>query len=86
MLADAGIDPIDVTGAIYAGARYFKAPSPKGDRAACSATERLWQPRAGSVAQRLNDPEFANAVMEKEGFEYITLTRAFHADPHMCAS
>src|SRR5262249_22658976 len=35
-----------------------------------------------SVAQRLNDPEFASAVMEKEGFEYITLTRAFHADPH----
>ena len=35
-----------------------------------------------SVAQRLNDPDFASAVMEKEGFEYISLTRAFHADPH----
>ena len=34
-----------------------------------------------SVAQRMNAPVFADAVMEREGFEYVTLARAFHADP-----
>ncbi len=33
-----------------------------------------------SVAQRLNDPDFANEVV-REGIDFITLSRAFHADP-----
>src|SRR5262249_39063764 len=35
-----------------------------------------------SVAQRLNDPHYANEVMRVEGLDFISLTRAFHADPH----
>ena len=86
MLADAGIDLIDVTGATYeSAAKMFQGPeSPKGGFVPYAAAIRkvVGNRVPVSVAQRLNDPEFANAVMEKEGFEYITLTRAFHADPH----
>ena len=35
-----------------------------------------------SVTQRLNDPEFANEVLRREGLDFISLSRAFHADPH----
>src|SRR5262249_26628651 len=86
MLADAGIDLIDVTGATYeSAAKMFQGPeSPKGGFVPYAAAIRkvVGNRVPVSVAQRLNDPEFASAVMEKEGFEYITLTRAFHADPH----
>lgn len=34
-----------------------------------------------SVAQRMNDPAFADQVIEQEGFEFVTLARAFPADP-----
>ena len=34
------------------------------------------------MAQRLNDPAYANEVMRREGLDFISLTRAFHADPH----
>ena len=86
MLADAGIDLIDVTGATYeSAAKMFQGPeSPKGGFVPYAAAIRkvVGARVPVSVAQRLYDPEFASAVMEKEGFEYITLTRAFHADPH----
>ena len=86
MLADAGIDLIDVTATTYESAvKMFQGPeSPKGGFVPyAAAIRRVVGDRVPiSVAQRLNDPEFASAVMEKEGFEYITLTRAFHADPH----
>ena len=34
------------------------------------------------VDAHINDPEFADGVMARDGFEYITLARAFHADPY----
>jgi thioredoxin reductase len=86
ILADAGIDLIDVTASTYESAvKMFQGPeSPKGGFVPYAAAIRraVGDRVPVSVAQRLNDPEFASAVMEKEGFEYITLTRAFHADPH----
>ena len=86
MLADAGIDLIDVAGGTYESmAKIFQGPdSPKGGFVAdAAAIQRAVGDRVPvSVAQRLNDPDFASAVMEREGFEYISLTRAFHADPH----
>jgi 2,4-dienoyl-CoA reductase-like NADH-dependent reductase (Old Yellow Enzyme family)/thioredoxin reductase len=86
MLADAGIDLIDVTASTYESAvKMFQGPeSPQGGFVPYAAAIRkvVGDRVPVSVAQRLNDPEFASAVMEKEGFEYISLTRAFHADPH----
>ena len=86
MLADAGIDLIDVAGGTYEFmARIFQGPElPKGGfvghaAAICRAVgDRV----PVSVAQRLNDPRFASAAMEEHGFSYISLTRGFHADPH----
>jgi 2,4-dienoyl-CoA reductase-like NADH-dependent reductase (Old Yellow Enzyme family) len=77
MLADAGIDLIDVTASTYESAvKMFQGPeSPKGGFVPYAAAIRraVGDRVPVSVAQRLNDPEFASAVMEKEGFEYITL-------------
>ncbi len=86
MLADAGIDLIDVTASTYESAfKMFQGPeAPKGGFVPYAAAIRkvVGDRVPVSVAQRLNDPEFASAVMEKEGIDYISLTRAFHADPH----
>lgn len=85
MLADAGIDLIDVAGGTYESmAKIFQGPeTPKGGFVAEAALiRRAVGDRAPvSVAQRMNDPVFADQVMEREGFEYVTLARAFHADP-----
>lgn len=85
MLADAGIDLIDVAGGTYETmAKIFQGPeAPKGGFVAEAALiRRAVGDRAPvSVAQRMNDPVFADQVMEREGFEYVTLARAFHADP-----
>jgi 2,4-dienoyl-CoA reductase-like NADH-dependent reductase (Old Yellow Enzyme family)/thioredoxin reductase len=86
MLADSGIDLIDVAGAVYESiAKMFQTPeAPKGGFVAEAVEIR--KAVAGrvpvSVVQRLNDPEFADGVMARDGFEYITLARAFHADPY----
>lgn len=86
MLAEAGIDLIDVAGGTYESmAKIFQGPEhPKGGFVEeAAAIRRAVGDRAPvSVAQRLNDPVFAAAVMEREGFDYITLARGFHADPH----
>ena len=85
MLADAGIDLIDVAGGAYDSmTMIFQGPdAPKGgfvDEAA--AIRRSVGDRVPvSVAQRMNDPHFAASVMEREGFEYVTIARGFHADP-----
>ena len=85
MLADAGIDLIDVAGGTYESmSKIFQGPeAPKGGFVAEAALiSRAVGDRAPvSVAQRMNDPVFSNEVMEREGFEYVTLARAFHADP-----
>jgi 2,4-dienoyl-CoA reductase-like NADH-dependent reductase (Old Yellow Enzyme family)/thioredoxin reductase len=85
MLADAGIDLIDVAGGIYETVDMIcqGALAPKGGfvanalviKAAVGARVPV------SVAQRLNDADLANGVLGK-GLDYVTLSRAFHADPH----
>ena len=86
MLADAGIDLIDVSGGIYeSGNKIIQGPGfPKGSFVPnAAAIKRAVGGRAAvSVAQRLNDPDFANEVLRREGLDFISLTRAFHADPH----
>lgn len=85
MLADAGIDLIDVAGGTYESmSRIFQGPeAPKGGfvREAAAIRRAVGDRVPVSVAQRMNDPVFADRVMEREGFEYVTLARAFHADP-----
>ena len=85
MLARAGIDLIDVAGGTYESmSKIFQGPeAPKGGFVAEAALiRRAVDDRVPvSVAQRMNDPVFSDMVMEREGFEYVTLARAFHADP-----
>lgn len=86
LLAGAGIDLIDVAGGTYESmSKIFQGPeADKGGFVEEAAViRRALEGRVPvSVAQRMNDPVFAGAVMEREGFEYVTLARAFHADPH----
>ena len=85
MLADAGIDLIDVAGGTYESmSKIFQGPeAPKGGfvEEAAAIRRAVGDRVPVSVAQRMNDPVFADRVMEREGFEYVTLARAFHADP-----
>ena len=85
MLADAGIDLIDVAGGTYESmSMIFQGPeAPKGGfvEEAAAIRRAVGDRVPVSVAQRMNDPVFADRVMEREGFEYVTLARAFHADP-----
>ncbi|MYC86571.1 MAG: NAD(P)-binding protein [Acidimicrobiia bacterium] len=85
MLADAGIDLIDVAGGTYESmSKIFQGPeAPKGGfvKEAAVIRRAVGDRVPVSVAQRMNDPVFADRVMEREGFEYVTLARAFHADP-----
>ncbi len=86
ILADAGIDLIDISGGIYESFQMIiQGPEmPKGGfvRNAVAIKKAVGDKVPVSVAQRLNDPEFANELMEREGLDFISLTRAFHADPH----
>ena len=85
MLKEGGIDMIDVSGGIYeSGAMIIQgAEAPKGGfvRNAKAIKEAVGDLPV-SVTQRLNDPEFANDVLRREGLDFISLSRAFHADPH----
>ena len=85
MLTDAGIDLIDVAGGTYESmSKIFQGPeAPKGGfvKEAAAIRRAVGDRVPVSVAQRMNDPVFADRVMEREGFEYVTLARAFHADP-----
>ncbi len=86
LLADAGIDLIDISGGIYESFQMIiQGPEmPKGGfvRNAAFIKKAVGDKVPVSVAQRLNDPEFANEAMRREGLDFISLTRAFHADPH----
>lgn len=86
MLAHGGIDLIDVSGGIYeSGHMIIQGPdAPKGGfvRNAAIIKRAVGTRVAVSVAQRLNDPDFANEVLLREKLDFISLTRAFHADPH----
>jgi 2,4-dienoyl-CoA reductase-like NADH-dependent reductase (Old Yellow Enzyme family)/thioredoxin reductase len=86
ILAEAGIDLIDISGGIYeSGNMIIQGPeAPKGGfvRNAAIIKKAVGDKVPVSVAQRLNDPEFANEVMRREKIDFISLSRAFHADPH----
>jgi 2,4-dienoyl-CoA reductase-like NADH-dependent reductase (Old Yellow Enzyme family)/thioredoxin reductase len=86
MLADNGIDMIDVSGGIYESSQMIiQGPeAPKGSfvRNARAIKDAVGPKVPVSVAQRLNDPAFANEVLRREGLDFISLTRAFHADPN----
>jgi 2,4-dienoyl-CoA reductase-like NADH-dependent reductase (Old Yellow Enzyme family)/thioredoxin reductase len=85
-LAAAGVDLIDVSGGMYETTHMMiQGPEmPKGGFVPMAAAIKrtVGDGVPVSVTQRMNDPQFANAAMEREGFDYVSLTRAFHADPH----
>ena len=85
MLVDAGIDLIDVSGGIYeSGDRIIQGPeAPKGGfvENAALIKQVVGERVPVSVAQRLNDPDFANEVLLRHKLDFVSLTRAFHADP-----
>ena len=86
MLAGAGIDLIDVAGGSYESmSKIFAGPEagPGGFLREAAAVRRAVGGRVPvSVAGRMNDPVFAQEAMERDGFEYVTIARGFHADPH----
>lgn len=86
LLAAAGIDLIDVSGGIYESFYMIiqGAEAPKGGfvQNAAAIKEAVGDEVPVSVAQRLNDPHFANEAMRRTGVDFISLSRAFHADAH----
>lgn len=86
MLARAGIDLIDVAGGSYESmAKIFPGPEtgPGGFLREAAVIRRALGGRTPvSVAGRMNDPVFAQEAMERDGFEFVTIARGFHADPH----
>jgi len=86
LLANAGIDLIDVSGGIYESAYMIiqgpEAPPGGFVRNAAAIKEAVGGLVPVSVGQRLNDPLFAEEVLRREKLDFVTLSRAFHADPH----
>ena len=86
LLADAGIDLIDVSGGIYESAYMIiqgpEAPPGGFVRNAAAIKQAVGDRVPVSVGQRLNDPAFAEEVLRRENLDFVTLSRAFHADPH----
>ncbi len=86
LLANAGIDLIDVSGGIYESSYMIiqgpEAPPGGFVRNAAAIKEAVGELVPVSVGQRLNDPVFAEDVLRREKLDFVTLSRAFHADPH----
>jgi len=86
MLANAGVDLIDISGGIYESSdRIIQGPeAPRGGfvENATLIKNAVGERAAVSVAQRLNDPEYANEVLLRNKLDFVSLTRAFHADPN----
>jgi 2,4-dienoyl-CoA reductase-like NADH-dependent reductase (Old Yellow Enzyme family) len=85
MLADAGIDLIDVAGGLLESLDLI-AQGPMMPRGgfvenALAIKEAVGSRVPVSVAQRLNLPEDAQEALRR-GLDFITLARGFHADPH----
>lgn len=84
-LVDTGVDWIDTSGGIYESFHMIMQGSeaPKGGfvENARAIKDVVGDDAIVSSTQRLNDPHFANEVLQKEGLDYISVTRAFHADP-----
>lgn len=85
-LVEEGIDLIDVSGGVYETVSHIiqGAEQPRGAFLGGAARLKrvLGDSVPVSVTQRLGDPDFAEAVMERDGIDFISLSRAFHADPH----
>ena len=83
-LVKAGVDWIDTSGGIYETFYMILqgTEAPKGGfvRNAAAIKEAVGNDAAVSATQRLNDPHFANEAMRRYGLDYISVTRAFHAD------
>jgi 2,4-dienoyl-CoA reductase-like NADH-dependent reductase (Old Yellow Enzyme family)/thioredoxin reductase len=86
VLAKAGINLIDITAGVYeTGAEIFHGPERKHGGFVPIA-KRLKRELADavpvSVTQKLNDPALAEKVLAEGSADFISMTRAFHADPH----
>ena len=86
MLAEAGIDLIDISGGLYESWwMIVHGPDvPKGGFVYCAKEikKAVGDKVPVSVAQKMNDPVFANEAMRREGFDYVSLSRGLHADPY----
>jgi thioredoxin reductase len=86
MLAEAGIDLIDISGGIYESwwMIVHGPEAPKGGFVRCGGEikKAVGSKVPVSVAQKLTDPHFANEAMRREGFDYVSLSRGFHTDPY----
>ncbi len=85
LLAAAGIDLVDVSGGIYESAHMI-IQGPESPAGGFVANARRIKQAVGadvavSVGQRLNDPYLAAAILASGDVDYVTLSRAFHADP-----
>lgn len=86
LLVEAGVDLIDVSGGVYETVSHIiqGAEQPRGAflSGAAQLKRVVGDSVPVSVTQRLGDPDFAEAAMERDGVDFISLSRAFHADPH----
>ena len=85
MIAKAGVDWVDTSGGIYESFHMILqgTEAPKGGfvRNARAIKDAVGKEVMVSATQRLNDPHFANEVLRKEGLDFVSVTRGFHADP-----
>lgn len=86
LLVEAGINLIDVTAGIYeTGSEIFQGPE-RGHGGFVPIAEQLKKAVGDavpvSVTQKLNDPDLAESVLADGRADFISMTRAFHADPH----
>jgi 2,4-dienoyl-CoA reductase-like NADH-dependent reductase (Old Yellow Enzyme family)/thioredoxin reductase len=85
-LARAGIDLIDITAGIYeTGAEIFHGPE-REHGGFIPISQQLKRELGDvvpiSVTQKLNKPDLAESVLSRGDADFISMTRAFHADPH----
>jgi len=85
MLADAGIDLIDVTGGLYETKEFSiqGSAAPQGGFVdnAVKIKESLGDRVPVSVVQKMNNPAFADEVLREHNLDFVSMARAFHADP-----
>lgn len=88
MLADAGVDLIDVSGGFYESNHMIMQGSESVDGGfvpnALAIKEVVGDRALVSVAQRLSRPGVAEAVIAA-GLDMVSMSRAFHADPDYVA-
>jgi len=85
LLAGAGVDLVDVSGGIYESAHMI-IQGPEAPNGGFVVNARRIKQAVGaevavSVGQRLGDPYFAAEILRGGDVDYVTLSRAFHADP-----